>query len=201
MSIGRQPQPAGASQENHEKMKGLFVEIGFRRSPVIEWGNKKFEKDEKYLGLELDAENVKEFSSKYKDNPNIQFKRIEGNQDEFHFPLPDGIADEVHIANVFGIPGAVDSHNLQLLLEESIRILKKGGVLSVLESLAPNYSKEQFEHILKLFNFKITVSITPYSPEWQQAIAEYQDYADGRNWDIKRGLNDSYYLIKAEKQS
>jgi len=53
--------------------------------------------------------------------------------------------------------------------------------------------------MLKGYGLKIILSISPYSSEWQSSIAEYQDYASGRDWDPKRGWNDSYYLIKAEK--
>ncbi|MDE2311747.1 MAG: hypothetical protein KGJ93_01485 [Patescibacteria group bacterium] len=86
-------------------------------------------------------------------------------------------------------------------MEESIRVLKDGGTLSILESLTPNYTKEQIEDILKNYKLNIAVSITPHSPEWQQSVSEYQDYARGRDWDPKKGWNNSYYLIKAEKET
>lgn len=187
------------TQENRERLKGLFVDVGCGSYPAIDWGARKFGKDENYLGLDLDAKKIAELSEKYNANPNVKFVKVEGDQDEFYFPVPDGTATEVHIANVFGIPGAVDTHNLQLVLEESVRILKEGGILSILENLTPNYSREQFETILKLYPVKIVLSITPRSTEWKENIAEYDKYT--KDLDPEKGWNDSYYLIKAEKHS
>lgn len=193
--------PQEGRAERREKPKRLFVDVGFGDCPVANCKNRQFGEDEIYLGLDVDTKTIDRFSNEYKDNPNIQFKKVEGDQDEFRFPLPDGVAHEVHIGNVFGIPKAVDSHNLQLIIEESIRILKEGGTLSVLETLTPNYTKEQFENILRGYHLKIIVSISPHSSEWQESISQYQDHASGRDWDPKKGWNDSYYLIKAEKDA
>jgi len=71
--------------------------------------------------------------------------------------------------------------------------------LSILESLTPNYSKDAFEDMLKGYGLKIILSISPYSSEWQSSIAEYQITQVEEIGTPKRGWNDSYYLIKAEK--
>ena len=190
--------PAEITRERYEKLKRLFVDIGFGNYPVVDNGNKKFEEDEIYLGLDLDPEKIDKFSAKYKNSPNIQFKKVGGNKDNFHLPLLDGSADEVHIANVFGIPRAIDSHNLQLLLEESIRILREGGTLSVLETLTPNYSKDTFERLLRTYPLlKIILSISPHSPEWQEEIVKYDNSKE--HWNPSIASNRNYYLIKAEK--
>jgi ubiquinone/menaquinone biosynthesis C-methylase UbiE len=190
-------QPEG-SQELHETPKNLFVDVGFGTYPVVNDGNKRFEGTNFYLGLDLDPKNIDNWRcQKHKDNPNVQFKLVEGNKDSFHFPLPDEAADEVHIGNVFGIPGAVDNHNLQLLLEESIRILKAGGKLTVLENLTPNYTQDQFEKLLRLFNLKITTSINAESPDWPKVVAEYKTLA-AQNAPTKKIRSDLYF-IAAEK--
>jgi hypothetical protein len=85
MSIEKQPRPMGISQENKEKLKKLFVDVGFGDYPVIDYGNRQFGEDETYLGLDLDNEKIREFSGKYKEKHNVQFKKVEGDQDGFRF--------------------------------------------------------------------------------------------------------------------
>ena len=195
MDLERGKLKPGVNQENKERQKGVFVDVGFGDYPVLKCGKRVFGEDEIYLGLELDREKVDDIAEEYEGNTGIQFKKIEGDQDEFRFPVADGTVTEVHIGNVFGIPGAVNTHNLQLVLEESIRILKEGGTLSVLETLTPNYSRDYFEEILKRYNLRITSSITPNSPEWEQIVSEYYHR---RDWDSDSWKNE-YYFIKAEK--
>lgn len=168
-------------KENKETApKKVFIELGTHDYPVSWAGTKKFGENEIYVGVDIDAEALKEDKRRTmrddEENGNIHFIHANAR----NLPLADRIADEVFLGNVLGAPYVTDL-NKDKFIEEAKRILKPGGRIIIKETNTPT-DLRYLDTLIRRHELAVEKGATPKSPEWAELIEPYDKAETKSKW-------------------
>lgn len=172
------------SREENDKKERVFVEMGTGRIPVPFLGSKQFKDNERYIGVELDKESLKEARERVErvavDEERIDFVEANGER----LPLRSSSVDEFFLGNVLGDP-RVAGGSKEKFIEEAERVLKKGGRLIIKENNTPLEISE-LRKLLKDRKLELEKFLTPKDKNWSEEIQKYHKVASGADpwWPI-----------------
>lgn len=161
--------------------KKVFVEIGTYSSAVTWIGNRGFGPDELYIGVDINKENASSSRSAtnvyMKDRGQDTSNMLFVNADARRMPVKDGSADEVFIGNVLGDP-LIRDVDKERFISEAERMMSENGRLIIKENNTPA-DIAKVRKFLEKNNLKEEKIITNQSPEWNEAIRQYQRAGPG----------------------
>lgn len=132
------------SEKLEQKQPQILLEIGPGISPVVLNGDRTFQEDQIYIGIDIAeghyfpkeevyyGDRVRQFLPNYqgrvnleRPNERIQFLYADGS----NIPLPDSSVSEVYLANIMTSP--IPSSKKSMLLQEVVRVLDNEGKLII----------------------------------------------------------------------
>jgi len=185
-------------KEKELSAKRVFIEIGTGELPVTRIGNRKFNDEEMYIGIDLNPAAVQRARSHTQtqgvtpEAKNLYF--LQANAEKL--PVKDKSASEVFLGNVLGDPSILDAEK-DKFIEETKRILKKDGVIIIKETNTP----APIEYLKNLINKHNLVEERWFGselPGWRQNIELYDWNAVAEK--NKKFHKDSYLAVLKIKE-
>lgn len=187
--IPHQP-PDHVLAKEGQKPRRVFVDIGSGTFPAAFSGNRSFNDNDYYVGVdsrrrEIDRSISEDYPTKNTENvgrlgENIFF--LEHNIHVGKLPFADSSVDEVILANVLGDDSIIQ---YRYFLREAYRILKSGGTFVVIETVTPqaarylNYelnSNEAMYDLFKQTDFEVIKEIKPTDPDFNAELSKYNQH-------------------------
>jgi len=163
-------------KENKEKLKfkRIFIEVGTGIAPLPFIGERKFNSDEIYIGIDINKERIKD--AKYASEI---LKEDKGHTANFYFinadakrlPFKNNIANELYFGNVFGDPSISKEEKINFL-KEAIRIMTSDAKLIIKENNTPA-NLEMLKNDLLANGFIVEKIITPKDKDWNKEMLLY----------------------------
>lgn len=183
------PENAHEQEQSNEAMKPkrVFLEVGTYQTPVTVFGDKKFGKDDLYIGLDIDEHEVRSAkrNSEWRDEDDGRQTgehKLFMNADMRRMPIADKSVEELFLGNVLGDPSISDKQK-ERLLSEAARILKDKRTLVIKETNTPA-SRDKVKQLLADYGFSVERMINPEDNEWKKEIALYnKSQATRPYWD------------------
>ena len=170
--------------------KRVFLECGTNLTPVTWIGSREFPNSELYIGIDINAQKVKEAKELTFDRqPNMHFFPA----DAADLPFGDESVDELLLGNFLGDDLKISEAVREKSVQEAARALHKGGVLIIKEIFSPA-DERYVQNLLSKNNFEIEKIIRSGDSGWEDEIRKY-DWVEADRKTVSRS-----YLIFAKKK-
>jgi len=159
--------------EEEEQKKHIFLEIGPDLSPVPMVGKRKFDGNNYYVGIDINADSVESDKKRAESHgmKNVSFAQGDGRK----MPFADETVDEVFLSNVFGSPKvANDEKTINLLFNEISRVCQKNGILIIKETNTPEAMHyDKIKEIAEQYGFTVEQMVRKGDENWDEMIELY----------------------------
>ncbi len=150
----------------------IFLEVGTRYSPVLVVGNKRLGADQRYVGIDINLDDLKTAPSAADIvQPEAADRMLFINAAGRRLPLLGASVHEALLNNVLGDPKSFDR---ELIIRELYRVLASGGTLTVAEMYSPQYAEESsVTAMCQDAGFALRRLIVPRDENWKQESLLY----------------------------
>jgi SAM-dependent methyltransferase len=142
----------------------IILEIGTEDWPIFHASKERVTELERdgnfYIGVEIDKGQLKKASQITKrSHSSIADKALFIEADGTKLPLKTESVEEVVLGNVLGDP-SIFKNVIHGILDEAHRVLKRGGLLKIVETATPSYGRNILESLLPSFEDEFEVEKT-----------------------------------------
>lgn len=135
----RMSPPNEVGQEKEKKK--LIVEIGTDGKPFFLLGRRKLQDNEQYVAVDIEKDGA-DRTAKMISRLDVEGQAMPIQADARKLPFANEAVDECVLTNVFGDRGVNFFKYYEAILQEIVRVLKKGGKVVVTETYTPSFMPE-----------------------------------------------------------